>query len=205
MKKTAKTTAIALVILIIASSTLMMMQVQPVEAQLTGQVSGPLPAGVTANYTVDVKPYLSFRPNPVGLGQVFLVNMWTTPGPSSDRLWLDHKVTITKPDGTKDTITMNSYLNDGTAWFEYLADQIGTWKIKFEFPGNYFPTLSLYAKPGSTAEQTLTVQQEIVYSWPEAPLPTDYWTRPVAYEHREWWPISRRLSVAWPGKKFYVG
>jgi len=109
-------------------------------------------------------------------------------------------VIITKPDGTKDTLVMNSYLNDGTAWFEYLADQVGEWKIKFEFAGNYFPTLSLYAKPSSTAEQTLTVQQEIVYSWPEGPLPTDYWTRPVAYEHREWWPILGAFPWRGPGK-----
>jgi hypothetical protein len=102
---------------------------------------------------------------------------------------MDFKLTITKPDGTKDVITMNSYLNDGTAWLEYYADQVGTWKLKFEFPGNYFPTLSLYANPSSTAEQTLTVQQDYVLGWPEGGFPTDYWTRPVAYEHREWWPI----------------
>jgi outer membrane protein assembly factor BamB len=35
----------------------------------------------------------------------------------------------------------------------------------------------------------LTVQQELVYSWPAAPLPTDYWTRPIPIENREWWVI----------------
>ena len=186
-----KISAIAIVtmLLLMAFATLWAIPVSPVEAQLEGQVSGQLPAGVTANYTVEVKPYLSFRPNPVGLEQAFLINMWTSPGPGANRLWKDFKLTITKPDATTDVITMNSYLNDGTAWLEYLADQLGTWTLKFDFPGNYFPTLSLYAKPASTAEQTLIVQEGMIWSWPETPLPTDYWTRPVAYENREWWPI----------------
>jgi hypothetical protein len=188
-KSREKVTAIIALFLLIASGTILIMQVQPVEAQLEGQTSGQLPAGITANYTVKVTPYLSFRPNPVGVDQTFLVNMWTSPAPGVNRLWMDFKVTITKPDGTKDIITMDSYLHDGTSWFEYVADQVGEWKLKFEFPGNYFPTLGLYATPSSTAEQKLVVQEAWIASWPESPLPTDYWTRPVAYEHREWWPI----------------
>ncbi len=176
-------------ILFITSSVLVISTLQPVEAQLAGQSSGPLPSGVTANYTVKVTPYLSFRPNPVGLGQTFLVNVWTSPAPGVNRLWLDLKVTITKPDGTQDVITTNSYLHDGTSWFEYVASQLGEWKLKFDFPGNYFPTLGLYAQPASTAEQILTVQEAWIKSWPGSPLPTDYWTRPVQYENREWWPI----------------
>ena len=197
-----KISAIAIVtmLLLMAFVTLWAIPISPVEAQLEGQVSGELPAGVTANYTVAVKPYLSFRPIPVGLNQAFLINMWTSPGPSANRLWKDFKLTITKPDGTKDVITMNSYLNDGTAWLEYVADQLGEWKLKFEFPGNYFPTLSLYAKPASTPEQTLIVQEAMVASWPESPLPTDYWTRPVAYENREWWPILGGYPWYGPGQ-----
>ena len=121
----------------------------------------------------------------------------------------DYKVTITKPDGTTDVITMDSYRADTTAWFEYIADQVGEWKLKFDFPGGYFPagvytpapgavmgssaytaTQSCYYKPDSTPEQTLIVQEGIVYSWPEAPLPTDYWTRPISLENREWWQIA---------------
>ena len=84
---------------------------------------------------------------------------------------------------------------------------LGTWKFKFDMPGQYFPagryldgnmvtsggtsyTQSAYYKPSSTKELTITVQQDIVYSYPDLGLPNDYWTRPVAYEHREWWPIA---------------
>jgi len=200
LKNKAKLTTGIAIIILMTSVAIMANFPAPTKAQLQGQISGQLPSGVIANYTVDVKPYLSFRPNPVGRDQVFLINMWTAPGPGAGRLWLDFKLTITKPDGTNDVITMNSYINDGTAWLEYVADQVGEWKLKFDFIGNYFPTIGLYARPSSTAEQTLTVQQDFVWSWPPSPLPTDYWTRPVAYENREWMSILGNWPWYGPGQ-----
>ena len=38
-------------------------------------------------------------------------------------------------------------------------------------------------------KRSLTVQEDFVYSWPPAPLPTDYWDRPASLNNREWWPI----------------
>jgi outer membrane protein assembly factor BamB len=201
----AKLTATIVLFLLMASVTLMAMPVQPVQAQLASEQpnSGDIPTGSTANATVETNAYLSFRPNPVGVGQTFLVNIWVTPAPAAQRKFLEFTVTITKPDGTEEVITMDSYVADGTAWFEYVADQNGTWTIKFEFLGTYLPAGryyngyivtntsgsvydSCYYEPSETAEQTLVVQEEQVSSWPESALPTDYWTRPVAYEHREW-------------------
>jgi outer membrane protein assembly factor BamB len=183
-------------------------QTQYTNRQEGGSTPGPLPAGVTADYSVETRAFLSFRPTVVGVGQTFLVNMWLNPATHASRYFKDYKVTITKADGTKEVITMPSYRADTTAWFEYIADQIGTWKLKFEFPGGYFPAgnytpapgavmgtqtqnfqQSCYYKPSSTEEQTLIVQEQVVYPWPESPLPTDYWTRPASLENREWWPI----------------
>jgi outer membrane protein assembly factor BamB len=172
----------------------------------TKPFSGAMPSGLTANVTAKSTAYLSFRPNPVGLNQPFIVNMWVTPAPGAQRKFLDLTVTITKPDGSVEVIKEDSYPDDGTAWFEYVADQIGEWKLKFDFPGTYLPAGrysagnmvtsggsnyadSVYMQPSSTAEQTLIVQEAQVTSWPPAALPSDYWTRPVPYENREWWPI----------------
>jgi hypothetical protein len=33
------------------------------------------------------------------------------------------------------------------------------------------------------------VQEDTIPAWPGSPLPTDYWTRPVGEENREWWSI----------------
>lgn len=168
----------------------------------------PLPSGVTPDLTVHTTAYLSFRPNPVGVGQTILVNMWETPPLHVSRYFVGYTVTIEKPDGTTETITKNSYRADTTAWFEYIPDQVGTYKLKFDKPGGYFPagnytihagaffgtttidiytnfTQSCYYEPSSTGWQTLTVQQDQVFSWPPSPLPTDYWTRPVEPGNRE--------------------
>ena len=194
--------AIFAIVLLMASA-IVMLNV-PVKAQTEVPVSGPLPSGATPSVTIAPVAHMSFRPNPVGLGQTFLVNLWTTPAVAATRNHPNYTVTITKPDETVDVLTMPSYKADATAWFEYIADQVGEWKLRFYFPGTYFngtrTTQSAYYSSTSTAEQTLTVQQNIVYSWPESPLPTDYWTRPVHVENREWWAISGN----WPGTG-YVG
>jgi hypothetical protein len=182
-------------------------------------VSGSLPSGVTPDITVTgTKAYLSFRPNPVGVGQSILVNMWINPALPTHRFNKDYKITITDPSGNEDVVTINSYCADTTSWFEYTVDQVGDWYLKFDFPGEYFPAGnyllgwivtnssgsdygSAYYEPASTEEQLLVVQEEQVLSWPPSAIPTDYWTYPVAVEHREWWPI----MGDWPGAGYIGG
>jgi hypothetical protein len=175
--------------------------------QGTSGASIPLPAGVTPDYTTISYAYLSARPPVLGIGQTLLVNVWICPGVFVGNYFVGYVVTVTKPDGTTEKITLNSYNGDATSWFEYVPDTIGTYKFKFDFPGGYFPaanyytnpgaffgagtwtnmTQSRYYKPASTPYETnVTVQSEMISSWPPSPLPTDYWTRPVHFENREW-------------------
>jgi len=94
-------------------------------------------------------------------------------------------------------LPINSYQGDSTAWFEYLVDQAGTWKLKFDFPGNYsrrwyfngrvYATReeipggqtggmgfggpanlqSAYYSPSTSIEQTLTVQENWFFRGPQ--------------------------------------
>jgi hypothetical protein len=204
--------------LLLASTILISINIQNVQGQLAAQqpISGPLPSGVTVDNTLDTKAFISFRPNPVGLNQPFLVNIWTSPSIHVDRFQPNYQVTITKPDGTKDIIKKDSYCADCSTWFEYIADQVGTWKIKFDFLGTYYPAGnyskgyiyanstgsplgSAYYKPSSTEEETLIVQDQQVASWPISPLPTGYWTRPISPEYREWWTIAGNFPWFGPG------
>jgi hypothetical protein len=168
-----------------------------------------VPSGVTPDETLETLPYISVRPNPVGLGQVFLVNLWLQPPLHVSRQFTDSfVVTITKPDGTEDTVgPMSSFQGDGTAWFEYIADQTGTWTLQFSFLGQFFPegnyttpsggfggsTIvnlgSAYYQPSESPKVNLTVQEDMIMSWPASSLPTDYWTRPISMENRDWWII----------------
>src|SRR4030066_521012 len=144
-----KMISITLTILLVASVTLMAnVAVQAQEDGAHGGmptgtgsgISGSLPAGVTPSITVDTSAWLSFRPNPIGVGQTLLVNMWTTSPTSPMRYHQGYTVTITKPNNDKVIVgPMNSYAADATAWFEYVVDQVGTWKLKFDFAGEYYP------------------------------------------------------------------
>jgi hypothetical protein len=195
---------------VISSLTSITIQVGAQAGEITG---GPLPPGVTPEFTVETVAYLSFSPNPIGVNQELLVNILTTPAPGSERGHTGYTVTITKPDGSTDVIgPVNSYVADGTYWFPYVPDQVGIWKLKFEFAGDYYPAgrylngvlnnsappgFSLFVRdypetyylPASTPEQELVVQEDMVYSWPPSDLPTDYWTRPISIENREWYAI----------------
>lgn len=180
----------------------------------TSGVTGPLASGVTPSITVSPAAFLSFSPNPVGVNQMMLVNMWTTPPVSPERFESGYVVTIIKPDGTKETIgPLTSYPADATAWFNYIPSETGTYQFQFTYGGEYFPAglwlngqlttntsagaYSLsdgYYQPASTEWQNLTVQTNMVQSWPPAALPgtngvSSYWTRPVYPENREWWSI----------------
>jgi hypothetical protein len=74
-------TAIAIIILM-ASLVISTIPVQAQTAQISGgapqsssYTGGPLPAGVTPNDTIETIAYLSVSPNPIGVGQLLLVNM----------------------------------------------------------------------------------------------------------------------------------
>jgi outer membrane protein assembly factor BamB len=217
-KNIAKATATIFVILTIASlvlittvgaQTTLPAGVTPTNPQSSSSI--PLPAGVTPDVTLDTIAHISFTPNPVGVGQTILVNIWFQPPIHVSRALSGLQVVITKPDGTKDTIgPIETYRGDATAWFEYPVDQTGAWKLRFDFPGGYFPAgnytiasgaafgggtvnsfpLSAYYKPATTGDRELIVQQDMVMSWPALPLPTDYWIRPISPENRNWWVIA---------------
>ena len=210
-----KLTAAIFVVLMVSSVTLMVM---PVLAQTNEQDPGSLllPAGVTPDVQYNTIAHMSFRPNPIGVGQPLLVNVWMQPPLWAGRYFNNaFKVTFTKPDGTTDSKTFSSYQGDATGWFEYIVDKVGTWQVKFDFLGAYYPagnytpaeavfagsTLnaleSIYYAPSSDGPYDVEVQSELALSWPPSPLPTDYWTTPVEPENREWWPILG--SVPSPG------
>ena len=164
----AKATIIILALLM-TSITLM---ATPVQAQTNPQTGASilLPAGVTPDVSYETISYLSFRPNPIGVGQPMLVNMWMQPPISILRYFAGgYKVTFTKPDGTADVVgPLDSYRGDTTAWFEYTVDQVGTWQIKLDFLGAYYP-------PGNTTFATsFGIAGEFINQTLNAPLKVYY-------------------------------
>jgi hypothetical protein len=156
--------------------------------------------------------YVVASPNPVGVGQDALIVFWvntyppTAEGAYGDR-WTNFMIDVTKPDGT--TMTLGPFTSDpvGSSWATFKPDQPGTYKIVFSCQDQVItgknPDGQIY--PGKTLDQIngaasvgdnylgatsdpfyLEVTTANVEPWPEAPLPTEYWTRPVSNMNREW-------------------
>ena len=209
---------------LLLSSIFTLMPVQAQQKQNPSITGGPLPSGVTPpSVTIDGRIFLSFSPNPIGKGQTLLINVWSIPAPGTNRAHTGYTVTITKPDGTKDVVgPFNSFVADGTNWFEYVPDQTGNWTLQFTYPGDYYPAgrylngvlnnsapasnnplmdtrdyPATWYKPAQTPVQTLTVQDQQVMSWSSSPAPTDYWTRPISPENRMWYTIGGNFPYAY--------
>jgi len=166
-----------------------------------------IPAGETADYTIQSQAFLSVSPNPVGVNQEVLVNVWTTFPSGEGKYQVGYTVHITKPDGTKENVNLKSYVADGTAWFTYKVTQVGEWLFQFSFAGEWFPAgyytegrysesrtgdfvnaiynPSVYVSPAETPVVSITVQEEMVMSW-NTGMPTDYWSRPIQPNNRDW-------------------
>lgn len=241
-QKNTKLTAILLITVLMTSALVLI--TTPLQAQVDQDishgtphtadrpgVSGSPPADANITWNFDVEARLAASPSPIGVNQVFTVNCWVTPPPSAERFMKDYKIQITKPSGEQTVVTMDSYVADGTAWFPYLADEIGEWKIQFIFIGMYHPPGwyndgeyqteqfsgamwydGNYYKPQKSQIFTLIVQEEFVYSWPLVDLPTDYWTRPISLEQRGWAEIAgnypwkeQQSGSEYSGKHDYYG
>lgn len=214
--------ATILTTLFLLSSIATIMPVKAQEMQNPNTAGGPLPDGTTPSVVMEGAIFLSFSPNPIGVGQELLVNVWSIPAPGANRAHTGYTVTFTKPDGSKDVIgPFNSYVADGTNWFTYIPDQAGEWEVQFTYPGDYYPAgryvngvynnsapagasfmdqrdyPSTWYTPQETPVMKLVVQENWVSSWPSAGEPSDYWTRPISPENREWATIGGNYPYAY--------
>jgi hypothetical protein len=140
------------------------------------------------------------EPDPVGVGQTMLIVLGISePLPSIPYGWEDLTVTVTKPDDT--TETLGPYKTDptGTTFATYVPTETGTYYFQTNFPGMWFNTTSYnrYYKPSTSEKLAVTVQEDPVSGPAAAPLPTEYWMRPINSENREWSQISGNWLMAY--------
>ena len=165
------------------------------------------------------KAYLSLAPNTLGVGQSTLIVFWcdklppTAIGQFGDRWTFD--INIIKPDGTNDTISGIQSDPVGAAYTNYVPTETGTYVIqaimeRHVIDGGASRGLVSPAGPGwwpsgspvsgwnpigvvfesAVSEyQTLTVTNNPVQAYPQTPLPTNYWSRPVYDTNRGWGPV----------------
>ena len=150
--------------------------------------------------------YIGASPNPVGVGQQAIIVTWTAdmppdvgetaglvPAPNGRAAWNNPAiVTITKPDGTNQTVEMPRTDPVGATWTLYVPEQAGTYMLQAYFPGEWKNTTTsqIYYRPDYSEPTNLTVQQEPIPNFQETALPDDYWTRPLNSANRDWYTLA---------------
>ncbi len=134
---------------------------------------------------VPVAANVAVNPKVSGLGQSITVSAFITPMPET---WRSHYTEVyfvfTKPDGTTVSKGPLSTYPEGTLFFAYTPDKLGSWTVKITWAGDD-------THEGTESESfAFTVQQEPLPTTPDLPLPSGYWTRPINAENREWYQIS---------------
>jgi len=142
-----------------------------------------------------VTPYVFVGaiPNPVHVGDDVLLHVGITlytAWPQSG--WKNLKVIIERPDGKVDTIyPVNTDTTGGTGVL-YRPTIVGTYYVQVYFPEQKVEVAVLGIPAGSIMNEAwseklaLIVREEPLEYWPGIPLPSEYWSRPVNSQFREW-------------------
>ena len=163
-------------------------------------------------WTVQQYCYCIVAPNVIGVGQTDFIAFWsnfvppTAVGETGDR-WT-FIVTITASDGTNTTLGPITSDPVGTGNTAFTPDQAGNYTITATVKQHtisnepngpalgWGPSSTGYATIGdiytaaTSIPVTLVVQSTPIPNWPDAPLPTDYWSNPINDQNRDWWTIS---------------
>jgi outer membrane protein assembly factor BamB len=140
--------------------------------------------------TKETYAYIGAVPNPVGVNQQTLIGLGITDviGPNASAGWTGLTVTVTRPDGSNETLGPFRTDSTGGTGTVYIPSMVGTYYLQTNFPQQDYLGITRLA---STSEKlALVVQQEPVAFYPGVPLPTEYWTRPIDAQIREWYSIA---------------
>jgi len=172
-------------------------------------VAFPTVGAQDAQYTEPTWAYSSVTNNPIGVGQQVVIVYFpnkippTAQGAYGDRwTW---NIEVTKPDGSKETLGPFTSDPVGGGWTSYTPDQVGTYTIVAIMDDHVLTGEPLRPDGTTSSPQSvgnlylgdtsdpiyLTVQEDPIEAWKEAPLPTDqYWERPINAMNRDWWKVA---------------
>lgn len=150
--------------------------------------------------------FIGATPNPVGVNQETLLHVGITDFLSATQYgWEGLTVTVTKPDGTTETLGPFRTDSTGGTGAVFIPSMVGTYKLQTHFPeqmhtwerpAGFAPGLVgdvLYKSSESEILELEVTEQSAEY-YPAQPLPEEYWFRPIDAQLREWYVI----SASWP-------
>lgn len=182
-------------------------------AILTASIVFPLttlPGAAGAVSAKETYAFIGANPNPVGVGQ----STWLHVGiPDALRVAADGfeglKVIVTKPDNSTETIGPIRTDSTGGTGVIFTPTTVGKYYLQTHFPGQWYNysgydwfgnpvSDQTYYKESYSSKLELIVQEEPIPYYPGAPLPSEYWSRPINAQLREWYTISGNWLVPTP-------
>ncbi|MCW3999220.1 MAG: PQQ-binding-like beta-propeller repeat protein [Candidatus Bathyarchaeota archaeon] len=151
-------------------------------------------------------------PNPVGVNQEVLVWLGVTDYLENESQgWKGLTVSVTRPDGTNETLGPFTTDSTGSTGTVYIPNQVGNYTFQTHFPAQWFnwsaasmfdPAISgrIYYKASDSDVVTLVVREEPVPDYPFTALPSEYWTRPIDAQHYTWYTVSGNWLSIPPNK-----
>jgi hypothetical protein len=133
-------------------------------------------------------PFVDCIPNTVGVNQRTLINFGLLNFLNIDGDGWNVSVIVTKPDGANETIGPLKTWSTGTVGYSYIPDQVGTYYLQTIFNGEVYRNVSYL--PSKSDRIVLTVQNDPVPVYAGHALPSEYWSRPVDPQLREWFSIA---------------
>ena len=148
--------------------------------------------------------FINVMPNPVGVGQSCLLDVGIPDpiGAAGDGWNLT--VTVTKPDNTTETLSPIKTDSTGSTGIVFTPDQVGNYTFQTNFPAQWYNSTTygvvsnIYYQASTSSKITLVVQEEPISYYPSEALPTEYWTRPINAQLREWYVLSGNWLVQTP-------
>jgi hypothetical protein len=139
--------------------------------------------------------FIAANPNPVGVNQYVQILCWgniypTQYAPGFPTMGFHNfTFTLTKPDGTTETRSFPMTDPLGSAYFTYQPTTVGTYYVQCSYPGEIYSNNASFS-PQTSAKLPFVVQETPVTSWPDNPLPTGFWSRPIDASNRNWGSIA---------------
>lgn len=179
-----ETKKILAICVLLTLTTSLLMSLSTVQGQLT---------------SITTYAFVDAIPNPVGVGEEVLIRYGVIQqlGYPQDS-WTGLSVTIAKPDGTTQTFDNLKTDSTGGSAVEFIPEEAGTYQLETYFPEQTFPEAYFDFQRGvmigedtvvkATHSETLelVVHEEPTLEYPDLPLPTEYWSRPIDPQLRSW-------------------
>ncbi len=158
-----------------------------------------MPNPTTAATGAKTYPFVEAVPNPVGVNQRTLINFGLLNYLNVDGDGWNVTLTITDPSGHVTTVDRKTW-STGTVGYSFVPETNGTYILKCSFKESWYNssyvgwfgpvTSSTYMASSETDPYELIVTNEPTASYPGHAMPTEYWSRPIDPQLREWWSVS---------------